>query len=242
MSGLLERVESIIAKNPDLDPALLKLTERLILDRKIIECVREMFSQDNAAIYIMSGTNDNKCRMYFAAAELARSMPDVPVFIDDLPIMGDWYDGYEAERKELAGMFPNPISSIQLPLGQYNTYTEAIAIIREAVIAEKRSNLVVVAPPMHQIRALTTVVSVLQNIHPALEPVTNIFNLPCEDYSDNEWEMVVRHSQGVGGKTRMQWLETELSKVAGKDKYANTNAPSRILEYMDVRNSRIGAV
>lgn len=237
MTGLIERVESIIASRPDLDPSLGTLTRRLTSDYALID--ESHVSPEETAIFITCQTNDNKDRTYAAAAALARRMPEVPVFIDDMPAMGNWHDGYEAVRRELVAVLPNPLRPVKFPTGQYNTYTEALGLVEAAIMAEKRKNLVVVSPPMHQIRTFVTHVSVLQNVHQTFEPITNIFNLPCADYSDAEWEQVVRHSQGQDGKTRMQWLETELSKVAGKDKYANTNEPSRILSYMDARDARM---
>lgn len=239
MADLIKRVEQIISRRADLNPLLLTLARRLIGDRTLIADVHESFSSEDTAIYITGQTNENKERTYRAAAELAQNLPHVPVFIDNMPRMDDWHDGYEAEREALGRMFQNPIRPIQFPAGQYNTHTEALGLM-EAATRERRTNLIIVSTPTHQIRAFGTHVSVLQNRHPSLEPTMNIFNFSCIDYPDAEWEQVVRQSGYYSTrKTRMQWLETELSKVAGKDRYDIMNDVGRILAYMDARDKRV---
>jgi len=213
MPNLLERVESILIKRPDLNPLLKNLAQRIVKDEEIIECSRESLSCNRTAIFIANNTKDNKSKVYHTAARFACRMPEVPVLIGDMPPIGDWHDGYDSERSELAHMLPNKIFPVKLPSKQYHTYTEALGLIEAAVIAEKRTNLIIISHPLHQIRAFVTTVSVLQNEYRPLESSTHIFNLSCSDCSDIEWESDVRHSQGQGGKTRMEWLEIELSKV-----------------------------
>lgn len=142
------------------------------------------------------------------------------------------YPGFAAWKEYLVsrGVPEGEIMPVASPVTQTsaNTLTEAQALVRAAKELGW-SELVIIAPPFHQVRCFITMVSVLFDEYPELKVYNEVgVSLP--------WSEKVRHSQGVLQATRSELIHTELERIERYHEKGDLVSPETALAYLRARD------
>lgn len=203
--------------------ALLELAVRVLCDTEPLELPR--------ATYLYAQTIDNESSVFAAARALARRKPGPALLIPFSPAR-DGYPGYPAWRSALESLGIPSEQIVPVPAEDFenlNTRTEAIALVRY-LKAENIRSVFITASPLHQIRAVATVISVALDELPELA----IFSFPGPALP---WTETAVHSQGIVRDTRSRLIASELERIERYQAKGDLKPTNELLEYLDRRGS-----
>lgn len=184
-------------------------------------------------IYCFSETSDNQRSVLKKAAELcATGRAPLIAVADGCTTCG--YPGYDTWRDELLrvhGVYGGSVVPIEhKDRSQINTYSEFEEFLTVAQEKTWRS-VIIVAPPLHLVRALITAVSVTLK-KPHKTPIAVYAQCGIAE----SWHTTVFHSQGTTVGTRRELLSGELWRLGKYFTKGDLLSPNAILRYLDWRD------
>lgn len=140
------------------------------------------------------------------------------------------YPGFNSWKEKLTrlGVHERAIFGIDIPDGNLNTLTEAMALVRES---KRRAfkTLRVTASPFHQIRCFISTVSIVLREYPELKVYSKV------GYA-MEWNKRVAHSQMTTIGKRSELIAGELDRINRYRKKGDLVSLDEIINYLDQRD------
>ncbi len=178
------------------------------------------------AAYLFAETEPNQESVFAGGRQLLDEGLVGRLLISDCSAKSG-YVGAAAYRRAMSryGIAPEMIEEIAMePTDILHTRIEAEAVVRHAQ-ARGFETLIVVSIPLHQERALMTVVTAALQEYPALK----LYSLPGRA---QPWDEVVTHSQGIQQATRADWIAAEQERIEKYTASGDLAPRERILEYL----------
>lgn len=182
------------------------------------------------AAYLFGETRDNETSV-LAAGEYLWRLGRVRHLCIINQKRGHGFPGFESWKRKLVKRGIPPTIVLAVPLTTEfppSTHAEAASLIRFATLHRWR-RLFIVAPPLHQLRAFVSCVSVQKDKRAAVK-FYNFVGFP------QRWKKHIIHSQGVQKGTRSHLLRKELLKIQGYLEHNDLVSPHDVLKYMDRRD------
>ena len=216
---------------------LLQLATMVLTDHNQLHPV----CSEEYPVYLFSETSDNQDSVLVVGASMAGGYRSHTVIIIDdtekgnsgYPGASAWKEILKARHRRRGLADPDNIRVVPLTPGALlNTLTESIAIASVAK-EEKWSELIIVAPPFHQLRAFVSMVTALLYVG---YPTLKVYNRVG---SQLPWQKEARHSQGTLTAKRTELILTELERIM-KYQQGGTPCPllptERVMEYLEWRD------
>ncbi|MBI2043036.1 hypothetical protein HYT25_01470 [Candidatus Pacearchaeota archaeon] len=178
-------------------------------------------------LYLFGETSDNEEANFLSARKLLDKGLTECVFASSAP-KGNGYPGFDSWSNNLKIKYNITLLPIDFSdnIG-INTLNESEALVKYIRYSSKNdlSLLYLIAPQFHLLRAFMTASSVVIRENPDI----NFFAYPGEE---QDWDKVVRHSQGTTIGRRIDLVKGEVERIQKYTSKGDIESITRIIDYM----------
>lgn len=184
--------------------------------------------------YLFTETSDNeKSGLNRGVGLLLSGVASHLLILDDQDGTNRGYPGAKEWIKHLTGCRNVQKDKLQTVTCEQllHTFSEACALTKWAREREC-TELIIVAPPFHQVRAFMSVVSAITRFGPKN---LRVYNCPGVTL---DWSAHVSHSQGTLWARRRDFVLTEARRIRKYHKMGDLVSVDKALEYLEWRDKR----